>query len=77
METIFLENSQLLSTAASGNIFFFNWNIFFNQSFILASENEFFVYWKQYFFNPSFLLLMENIIKIWRKPYFKDQPYSC
>ena len=42
------------STAASGNIFFFNWNIFFNQSFILASENEFFVYWKQYFLIQAF-----------------------
>ena len=45
--------------------FFFNWNTFFSQSFILASENEFFVYWKQYFFIPSFFLLMENITETW------------
>ena len=33
------------STAVCGNSSFFNWNMFFNQSFISASGNKFFVYW--------------------------------
>ena len=51
--------------------------VFFNQSFIPASGNEFFVYWKQYYFIPSFFLLIENIIEIQGKSNFKDEPYYC
>ena len=68
METIFFHFLRQKSTTASGSSFFFNWTIFFSQSFILASEYEFTVYWKQYFFYFKFFLLMENITKIWRKP---------
>ena len=77
METIFFHFLRHQSTAASGSSFFFNWNIFFSQSFIPASENEFFVYWKQCFFIPSFFLLMENNTEIWGKSNFKEEPYSC
>ena len=71
METIFFHFLRQQSTAASGSSFFFNWNIFFSQSFIPASENEFFVYWKQCFFIPRFFLLMENNTEIWGKPILK------
>ena len=52
--SIFFHFLRQQSTAACGNKSFFNWNIFFSQSFTLASVNEFFVYWKQYCFIPSF-----------------------
>ena len=77
METIFLHFLRQQSAAASESSFFFNWNIFFSKSFILASENELFVFWKQYCFIPSFFLLMENITEIWGKSNFKEEPYSC
>ena len=77
METIFFHFLRHQSTAAIGSSFFFNWNIFFSQSSIPASENEFFVYWKQCFFIPSFFLLMKNITEICGKSNFKDEPYSC
>ena len=77
METIFFHFLRHQSTAASGSSFFFNWNIFFSQSSIPASENEFFVYWKQCFFIPRFFLLMKNITEICGKSNFKDEPYSC
>ena len=64
------------STAASGSSVFFYWNIFFSQSFIPASENEFFVHWKHCFFIPNFFLLMENSTEIWRKTNFKHERYS-
>ena len=51
---IFLHFLRQQSTAACGNSSFFNWNIFFSQSFIPAGGNEFLVYWKQYCFIPSF-----------------------
>ena len=77
METIFFHFLRHQSTAASGSSFFFNWNIFFNQSFIPASEKQFFVYWKRCFFIPSFFLLMENITEILKKSNFKYEPHSC
>ena len=60
----FLPFSQTAANCCQWKFFFFNWNIFFSQSFIAASENEFFVYWKQNFLIPSFFLLMENITEI-------------
>ena len=77
METIFFHFLRHQSTAASGSSFFFNWNIFFSQSSIPASENEFFFYWKQCYFIPSFFLPMKNITEICGKSNFKDEPYSC
>ena len=77
MEPIFFHFLRQESTAANKNSLFFNWNIFFSQSFIPASENEFFVYWKQYCFIPIFFLLVEIIIETWGKSIFKDEKYSC
>ena len=65
------------STAASGSSFFFNQNIFFSKSFIPASKNEFFVYWKQYCFIPRFFLVKGNITEIQGKSNFKEEPYFC
>ena len=58
--THFLSFSQ--TTVASTNSSFFNWNIFFSQSFISAGGNKFFVYWKQYCFIPSFFLLVKLLL---------------
>ena len=77
MENIFFHFLRHQSTAASGSSFFFNWNIFFSQSFILASENDFFFYWKQCFFIPRLFMLLENNIEIWGKSNFNDEPNSC
>ena len=43
MEHIFFHFLRQQSTTACGNSSFFNWNIFFSQSFIPASGNNFFV----------------------------------
>ena len=78
METIFFHFLRQQSAGASGSSFFFNWDIFFSQSFIPASESEFFVFRKQYFFFfPSFLLLMENVNEIWGNSNFKDKLHFC
>ena len=77
IEPILFHFIRQQSTAASGDSSFFNWNICFSQSFIPASENEFFVYWKQYCFTLEFFLLVETIVEIWRKSIFKDETYSC
>ena len=74
---IFFHFSRQQSTATTGSSFFFSWNIFFSQSIISFSKNEFFAYWKQYFFISSFFLQMGNIIEIWRNSFFKDEPYCC
>ena len=50
--------------------------MFFSQSFIPASENELFVYWKQYFLFQVFFLLMETITETLGKSIFKDEIYS-
>ena len=50
MEIIFFHFLGQQSTAASGSSFFFNWNIFFSQSFIPASGNEFFYLLETVFF---------------------------
>ena len=77
METSSFHFLRQQSTAACGSSFFFNVNISFSQSFILASGNEFFVYWKQYCIIPSFSLLVETTTEIREKSIFKDESYSC
>ena len=77
MEPIFCSFLRQRSIAASGNNPFFNWNIFFSRTFIPASGNEFFVYWKQYCFIRSFFLLVETTTETWGKSLVKDEIYSC
>ena len=48
----------------------------FSQSFILASGNEFFVYWEHYCVIASISLLVKTIIEIGWKSIVKDDPYS-
>ena len=76
VEAIFFHFLRQQSTATSGSSLFYNWSIFFSQSFIPASTSKFFVYWKHCFF-VRFFLLVENIIEIREKSTFKDAPYSC
>ena len=70
---ILSDNSQLLPVGTVHS----STGTCFSQSFIPASENEFFVYWKQYCFTLEFFLLVETIVEIWRKSIFKDETYSC
>ena len=51
--------------------------MFYNQSSIPASENEFFVYWKQYFFVASFFPLMENICEKGAIQIFKTNKFPA
>ena len=60
----FLPFSQTAVNCASGNNLFFKRNTFFSQSFIQASWNEFFVYWKQYCFIPSFFYKWKLLLKL-------------
>ena len=64
VETVFLCSEVFPSSgnSPSGSSFFFNWNIFFYQSFIPASKNDFFVYWKQYFFYSKFFFYYWKIL---------------
>ena len=55
VEIIFFHFLRQQSTAVSESSFFFSQNLFFSQSFIPTSENDFFVYQKQYFFYSKFL----------------------
>ena len=61
----FLPFSQTVVNCCQWKLFFLQLDHIFSQSFIPASENEFFVYWKQCFLIPSFFLLMENNTEIW------------
>ena len=70
---ILSDNSQLLPVGTVHS----STGTCFSQSFIPASENEFFVYWKQYCFTLEFFLLVETIVETWRKSIFKDETYSC
>ena len=59
----------LQSTAANENSSFFNWNIFFSQSFIGLLEAV--------LFYSEFFPLVETIIETWGKSIFQDEIYSC
>ena len=67
----FLPFSQIAANCCHGSSFFFNWNIFFSQSFIPTSEKELFVDWSIFLFQ-AFFLLIENITEIWGKSNFKE-----
>ena len=77
VETLFFYFYRQQLTDANGSNLFFNWNIFFSQSFVSDNGNEIFVYWKQYCFIPRFFLLVETIMAIREKSIFKDKPYIC
>ena len=81
VETVYFSSgtyfSANLSAAARQNSSFFNWKIFFSQSFIPASGNEIFCLLEKVLFYSEFFLLVETIIKTWRKSIFKDEIYSC
>ena len=64
------------STAISGSNLFFNWSIFFSQSFISASEVKIFVYWKQHCFIVRFFLLAETMIEMRAKSIFKRNHWT-
>ena len=77
METSSFHFFRKQSTGGRGSSYFFNWNIFFSQSFILASGNEFFCLLETLLCCSEFILLLETIIEIREKTVFKDEPYSC
>ena len=73
----FLLLLEIISVIQSGSFFRLLERFISVKSFIPASRNEFFVYWKKYCFILSFFLLVENVIETWGKSIFKDQIQSC
>ena len=65
------------STAGSENSSFFNWNIFFSQSFIPTSRKKVFCLMETVLFYSEFLLLVKTIIETWGKSIFNGKIYSC
>ena len=55
------------------NSSFFLWNIFFCQSFIPASGNELFVYWKQYCIILSFSYKWKLLLKLGGSQFLKTK----
>ena len=81
VETVYFSSgtcsSANLSNASRQISSFFNWKIFFSESFIPASGSEFSGLLEKVLFYSEFFLLVETIIKTWRKSIFKDETYSC
>ena len=86
VETIFLHFLRQQSTATSGSSFFFNWNIFFSQSFISLVWTSFFLleivffYSKFFFANGScywnrFSAIVEEYVSTIQKNCFFWQKY--
>ena len=69
----FLPFSQTAVNCCQWKQFFINWNIFFSQSFIPASGNEFFVYWKSYCFIPSIFCWRNLLFKIGGSQFLKTK----
>ena len=77
VEPILFHFLRRQSTAVSRNSSFFNWIIFFSQSFISVSGNEFFCQLEAALFYAEFFLLVETNIETWGKSICEDEIYSC
>ena len=69
----FLLLLEIISVIQSGSFFRLLERFISVKSFIPASRNEFFVYWKKYCFILSFFLLVENVIETWGKSILKTK----
>ena len=73
VKPIFFHFLKKQSTAASRNSSFFNQNIFFSQSFILAGGNKFFDHWKQYCFSLTFFCKEKLLLKLGEGKFLKTK----